>query len=113
MLLRGLPTGNDRLQKDAILRFDKGHEIDVALDSNLVDLLPGVAFLVRMVICFKDVTRLDVEDDFLERYSSLSFEKFILGRVPRDQLHVRNLAQRVPIVLGRLTPALTGAERTQ
>jgi len=100
MLLRGLPTRDDRLQKDLILRFDKGHEIDVILDRYLVDLLSGVAFLVRMVIRFKDVTSLDVEDDFLERYSSLCLEEVVFGRVPRDRLHAKILAQRVPIVLG-------------
>src|ERR1700704_1431891 len=52
VLLRGLATWNDRLQRDQLIVFDEWHEVYVIVTLNDEDPLTAVSLLIRV---FKDV----------------------------------------------------------
>jgi hypothetical protein len=65
VLLRGLPTRDDRLQEDRVLILDERHQIHVVLASNDEDALAAVTLGVLVLQDIKQVASLDVEDDSL------------------------------------------------
>src|SRR5688572_22457924 len=82
-----------------------------------MDLLSGIAFLVRVVVRFDNVASLDVEHHVLERYFSPGFKQRVLGRTPGYRFHSTNrrttCAYCIPAVFRRLTPAFSGGARPQ
>ena len=49
VLLRGLPTRNDRLQEDRVLVLDERHQIDVILSADDENALAAVTLGVRVL----------------------------------------------------------------
>jgi hypothetical protein len=71
VLLRGLPTRDDRLQEDRVLILDEGHQIHVVLASDDENALTAVTLGVRVLQDIEQVASLDVKDDFFEPDAAL------------------------------------------
>ena len=81
--------------------LDKRHEVRIVVDRYNENTLSLVSFLIRVFQDVKDVTVLDVEQDFLERDVTLSTQLFVLFRIPVEALHVAIVSQ---CVLNGITP---------
>jgi hypothetical protein len=60
VLLRGLPTRDDRLQEDRVLVLDERHQVHILLASDDENTLPGVTVRVRVLEDVEQVPTLDV-----------------------------------------------------
>src|SRR5436309_15872982 len=87
VLLRGLPTRDDRLQEDRVLILDERHQIHVVLSSDDEDALARVTLSVRVLENVEQVATLNVEDDVLEPDAALRLELRVLRVVPAEVLH--------------------------
>ena len=87
VLLRGLPTRDDRLQEDRVLILDERHQIHVVLSSDDENALAAVTLGVRVLQDIEQVASLDVEDDFFEPDAALRPELRVLRVVPVEVLH--------------------------
>jgi hypothetical protein len=85
VLLRGLPTRDDRLQKDRVLILDERHQIHVVLSSDDENALAAVTLGVRVLQDIEQVASLDVEDDFFEPDAALRPELRVLRVVPVER----------------------------
>src|SRR5207245_9614921 len=95
VLLRGLPTRNDRLQEDRMLVLDERHEVRVVLVSDDEDALARVALGIRVLQNVEQVATLDVEHHVLESDAAVRPELRVFGLVPGEVLHRPSVAQRV------------------
>jgi hypothetical protein len=82
ILLRGLPTRDDRLQEDRVLILDERHEVHAVVALDHEDALAGVTLGVRVLQDIEQVAALDVEDDVLEPNAALRPELRVLRVVP-------------------------------
>src|SRR5258708_544349 len=87
VLLRGLPTRNNRLQKDRVLVFNERHQAHVIVASDEEDALAAVTLGVRVLQDVEQVATLDVEDNVLEPDAPVRPESRVLRVVPREVLH--------------------------
>src|SRR5260221_13600515 len=87
VLLRGLPTRDDRLEEDRVLILDGRHQIHVVLSSDDEKALASVTLGVRVLQDIEQVAPLDVEDDFFEPDAALRPELRVLRVVPVEVLH--------------------------
>src|SRR5260221_8742107 len=87
VLLRGLPTRDDRLEEDRVLILDGRHQIHVVLSSDDENALAAVTLGVRVLQDLEQVASLDVEDDFFEPDAALRPELRVLRVVPVEVLH--------------------------
>ena len=87
VLLRGLPTRDDRLQEDRVLVLDERHQVHVVLALDDEDALASVTVRVRVLQDIEQVASLDVEDDFFEPDVALRPELRVLRVVPVEVLH--------------------------
>src|SRR5215203_3828670 len=87
VLLRGLPTQDDRFQEDRVLILDERHQIHVVLASDDEDALAAVTIGVRVLQDIEQVPSLDVEDDVLEPDAALRSELRVRRGVPVELLH--------------------------
>src|SRR5882672_7753277 len=87
VLLRGLPTRDDRLEEDRVLILDERHQIHVVLSSDDENALAAVTLGVRVLQDIEQVASLDVEDDFFEPDAALRPELRVLRVVPVEVLH--------------------------
>src|SRR5713101_1683435 len=87
VLLRGLPTRDDRLQENRVLIFDERHQIHVVLSSDDENALAAVTLGVRVLQDIEQVASLDVEDDFFEPDAAIRLELRVLRVVPGEVLH--------------------------
>src|SRR5262245_51100446 len=78
VLLRGLPTRDDRVQEDRVLIFDVG------LRANDEDALPCVTVGVRLLQDVEQIAALDVKDEILEPDAPLLPELRVLRVVPGE-----------------------------
>jgi Rad3-related DNA helicase len=65
VLLRGLPTRNDRLQEDRVLIFDERHQIYIVLTSENENALAAITLGVRVLQDIEQVASLDGGRRFL------------------------------------------------
>src|SRR4051794_41047345 len=89
IVLRGLPTRDDRLQEDRMLVLDERHQVHVILTLDDEDTLARVTLGVRVIEDVQQVPALDVEDDVLEPDAALRPELRVLRVVPGEVLHYR------------------------
>src|SRR2546425_6975041 len=87
VLLRGLPTRNDRLEEDRVLVVDERPQVHVVLALDDEDALAAVTFGVRVREDIEQVATLDVKDDVLEPDAAIRPELRVLRVVPGEELH--------------------------
>ena len=93
------PTGNDRFQEDFRIGLDERNQVNVVLDDDRRNLLPGVTVLVGMIEQIDFISIGDVENDLLERNVSVPSQPFILVRIPVVVLHYLSLVGWMPNVI--------------
>jgi hypothetical protein len=87
VLLRGLATWNDRLQRDQPIVFDEWHEVHVIVPLDDEDPLTAVSLLIRV---FKDVQHVslsDEEHDLFEPDAAIGLQLLVCRVVPGEILH--------------------------
>src|SRR4030095_7335586 len=87
VLLRGLPTRDDRLKEDRVLIFDERHQIHVVIAPDDEDALAAVTLGVPVLQDIEQVAALDVEDDVFRPDAALRPELRVLRVLPGEARH--------------------------
>src|SRR5437868_2874838 len=108
VLLRGLPTRNDRLQEDRLLVLDERHQVHVVVALNHEDALTTVTVRFRVHQDVEQVATFDMKNDVLEPDAAVRLELRVLRVVPGEVLHCyeRNTtcARKAHIAIGSGVP---------
>ena len=87
ILLRGLPTRNDRLQDNQLVVFDEWHEVHVVVTLDDEDPLTAVSLLIRVFQDVQHVSLSDKEHDLFEPDAAVGLQPLVFRVVPGEVFH--------------------------
>jgi len=110
ILLRGLPTRNDRLQDNQLVVFDEGHEVDIVVTLDDEDPLAAVSLLVRVFQDVEHVPLSEEEHDLFEPDAAVGPQLLVLRVIPGEIFHrsesIKNVCLLGTHLAQRIVPLL-------